>query len=72
MDYEGDLDEQDSACGWGISTYTTKQETVTYVGTFFDDKAEGAGVLTDKWGNKFDGEQRAGRLHGDVNFYNKK
>ena len=30
------------------------------------------GVLIDKQGNEFEGEQRAGRLHGNVIFFNSK
>ena len=46
-EYYGDLDQEDCACGWGFSTYTTKHGVVEYKGTFLNDKFEGAGVLTD-------------------------
>ena len=41
---------------------------VRYYGTFVEDKYEGIGTLIDQHGNVFDGEFKAGRLHGSVTF----
>ena len=68
LEYTGELNEEDQAYGQGMSSYTHKSSMVRYYGTFVEDKYEGIGTLIDQHGNVFDGEFKAGRLHGSVTF----
>ena len=66
-DYEGDLDENDMACGYGVAV---SRMGSTYQGSFFNDKFEGIGILIapkNAW--QYHGEFKAGREHGKITFY---
>ena len=42
---------------------------VMYEGTFFDGKAEGICTITTPWGNREEGEMKAGKQHGKFTSY---
>ena len=43
VEYEGELDEDGVACGWGFAEITKKHGTAKYYGSYFLDKPEGRG-----------------------------
>ena len=43
LEYQGEVDENEQACGQGVSSYTDKGCLVKYRGTFLNGTAEGRG-----------------------------
>merc|ERR1712183_298579 len=53
--YEGDLNEENDACGWGVCKTLMGH---TYQGTMMNDKYHGYGIITLKNGQKIHGEMK--------------
>ena len=64
-DYEGEIDENGFACGRGVATFKGNH----YEGTFFLDRFEGIGIITQSDGLRIEGEFTRGTYHGKVTFY---
>jgi len=53
-----------------ISTNPTiDNKKLTYIGEFKEGKRNGRGILTDSYGNKYDGYFKDGYIHGEGTFY---
>ena len=64
-DYDGEVNESGNASGFGKAI----RLGVIYEGTFYEGKAEGICIIKSPWGNREEGEMKAGKRHGKSTSY---